>query len=118
MLRFVASLPLLRLPFEILPLLRSQSLSPIILVIKLRIQMAGLETEHRPVGRHINREPPVALPKIFAIGGRRRNCRLANSRDSLRDLLMPRPRAPSSFSAKNPFGPELDVGHGPQRLSH
>src|SRR5260370_41625932 len=62
---------------EIVALRGSQGLWPIKSLIKLPIQMAGLKTKDGPVGRHVNREPPVPLEKVLAICGRRANGRLA-----------------------------------------
>src|SRR5260370_34291445 len=95
-----------------------QGLRPIKPIIKLRVKMAGLKTQHGAVRGHVNRETPIPIEEVFAIGGGWCNGRLAHRLDLADHFVVPPPCASTLGAPENAFRPAFAVSHSPYRLGH
>ena len=103
---------------DILPLRFTQRFWAIKLVVKLRIKMARLESQHGPIRWHVNWETSVALPKVFAMrrgGGDR--C-LAEGGNLLHHVIVFRPCAALALAAENSVRSVFDFDDGLHGIGH
>src|SRR5260370_35453487 len=103
---------------KILALRGTQGLRPIKPIIKLRVKMAGLKPQHGAVRGHVNRETPIPIEEVFAIGGGCCNGRLAHRLDLADHFVVPPPCASTLGAAANAFRPEFDFNDSPNRTGH
>src|ERR1017187_131011 len=105
-----------RASLEIRSLSFSQCLRPVVAVVKLRIQVARLESDHGSIWGQMHREAAIAFPQILAIGGGCSDGRLAQRRNPPGYLVAVGPGVGGPRTAEHPVRAKLDVHHRPHRL--
>src|ERR1035441_10257160 len=103
---------------EIRPLSFPQRLRAVVAVVEFRIQMAGLEAEHRPVRGQIYREAPVSGPQILAIGRGCGDGRFADWGHLPGYLAALGPGVAGRRTPENPVGAKLNVHYRLHRFRH
>src|ERR1035441_10179012 len=104
--------------FEIHALPLSQRLRTVVAVVKLRIQVARLESDHGSVWSQMHREAAIAVPQILAIGRGCGDRGLAQRRNLPGYLSAVGPGVAGVRTPEHSVWAKLDVHHRPHRLGH